>query len=175
MARDDLRRAAFIYCEEPPLNQPTPGELFERHHITLFRYAYRMTRQRDVAEDIVQETFARVVRRIEQYEPRGRDLQWLFTIVRRLLLDRQRTLERRPAEPSDHTERAGEAQQELSIALREALDTLQELDREAFLLREVGGLTYQEIAIVTDSTVDSVRSRIYRARLQLRTTLSSGI
>jgi RNA polymerase sigma-70 factor, ECF subfamily len=134
-----------------------------------------MTRQRDIAEDIVQETFARVVRRMERYDPRGRDLQWLFTIVRRLLLDRQRTLARRPAEPLDHAERAGEAQQELSIALREALDTLQEVEREAFLLREVGGLTYQEIATVTHSTVDSVRSRIYRARVQLREALSTGI
>jgi RNA polymerase sigma-70 factor (ECF subfamily) len=78
-------------------------------------------------------------------------------------------------EPSDNADRAGEAQQELSIALREALDALQEIDREAFLLREVGGLTYQEIANVTDSTVDSVRSRIYRARVQLRAALSSGI
>jgi RNA polymerase sigma-70 factor, ECF subfamily len=134
-----------------------------------------MTRRRDVAEDIVQEAFARVVRGLEHYDPRGRDLQWLFAIVRRLLLDRRRTLTRRPLDTTDGADQAAPAQQELSIALRQALEALQDADREVFLLREAGGLSYLEIATVTNTTLDSVRSRIYRARLQLRAVLSRDL
>ena len=156
------------------LNSPAVAELFERHHRALFRYAYRMTRRRDVAEDIVQETFARVVRSVEHYEPRGRDLPWLFTIIRRLLLDQERTASRRPSLEPDVSDHSVDGQQELSAILQQALDQLHPREREAFLLREIGGLRYEEIADVCATTVESVRSRIYRARLQLRSALSAG-
>jgi RNA polymerase sigma-70 factor (ECF subfamily) len=156
------------------LNSPLVGELFHRHHRALLRYAYRVTRRHDVAEDLVQETFARAVRSVETYEPRGRDLAWLFSILRRLLLDRHRAESRSSHVVRDADGAASAAgHQELSAILQQALDQLNTLEREAFLLREIGGLTYNEIAQVSETTIESVRSRIYRARLQLRSLLCS--
>ena len=59
----------------------------------------------------------------------------------------------------------------LQAALREALDRLSALDRDVFLMREVGGLNYLEISFACQLTTDAVRSRLHRARQQLRATL----
>ena len=149
------------------------AELFDRHHLALFRYVYRLTRRRDVAEDVVQDVFVRVVRGIDDFRPTGRDAAWLFMITRRLLMDRHRMRSRRPSEIAASVEPQASASQELSVALSEALAGVPENEREPFLLREVGGLSYDEIAGVCDSTIDSVRSRIYRARMRLRAALST--
>jgi RNA polymerase sigma-70 factor (ECF subfamily) len=63
------------------------------------------------------------------------------------------------------------ATQELTIALGEALGRLTPLDRDVFLLREAGGLSYDEIAAACELTSDAVRSRLHRARQQLRSAL----
>ena len=59
--------------------------------------------------------------------------------------------------------------------LAEAIEALAEGDREVFLLREIAGLSYAEIAIASDLTEDAVRSRLHRARQQLREALSGTI
>jgi RNA polymerase sigma-70 factor (ECF subfamily) len=155
------------------VEQRTVADLFARHHLPLFRYAYRHTRRRDLAEDIVQEVFVRVMRSRDTYDERQREIAWLFTIARRLLIDRNRTLSRRPIEARSTSEPSAEPSAETSLLLDEALAALHEPEREAFLLKEIGGLTYEEIASVCNITVDSVRSRIYRARMRLRDSLSS--
>jgi RNA polymerase sigma-70 factor (ECF subfamily) len=159
------------------LDHADAAGLFRQHHLALFRYAFRLTGRRDVAEDVVQEVFVRVVRGLEKYRPAGRDVAWLFTIARRLLIDRQRSQQRRPDEMADTAspEARSDPSQELAYALAQALADVPEADREAFLLREIGGLSYAEIAAACDSTIDGVRSRIYRARMRLRTALSTGI
>lgn len=151
----------------------TVAALFERHHLPLFRYAYRHTRRRDLAEDIVQEVFVRVMRSRDTYDERQREIAWLFTIARRLLIDRNRALSRESAGPLTPSEPHREGSVETSLLLDEALAAVHEPDREAFLLKEIGGLTYEEIGSVCGVTVDSVRSRIYRARMRLREWLSA--
>jgi RNA polymerase sigma-70 factor (ECF subfamily) len=98
---------------------------------------------------------------------------WLFTITRRVLLDRHRALARRPEEMALNREPSAAVNQERSAVLADALGHLPDSDREPFLLREVGGLTYEEIAVVCDLTLEAVRSHIYRARQQLRRSLAS--
>jgi RNA polymerase sigma-70 factor (ECF subfamily) len=151
---------------------PTAADLFHRHHLALFRYLYRLTGRRDVAEDVVQDVFLRVVRRLDDYQTMGREAAWLFTIARRLLADRRRAQQRQPPTVDDSADVLVPARQETSAALAEALAQVLEADRDAFLLREVGGLSYQEIAVICHTTPASVRSRIYRARVRLRGTLS---
>jgi len=166
-----------ITCEGGRLDQSKAAELFRLHHLALFRYAFRLTGRRDVAEDVVQEVFVRVVRGLERYRAEGRDVAWLFTIARRLLIDRQRSQRRQPDDMPDTpvSEPRSDPSQELTIALAEALGAVPEPDRDAFLLRELGGLSYEEIAAACDATVDGVRSRIYRARMRLRAALSTGV
>ena len=65
--------------------------------------------------------------------------------------------------------------QDVDLAVNEALAALTDLDRDVFLMREVVGLGYEEIARACGLTPDAVRSRIHRARLQLREALASPI
>ena len=157
------------------MGQRTAAELFERHHLALFRYVYRQTRRREIAEDVVQEVFLRVVRTLDTYHESGREIAWLFTITRRLLMDRTRALDRHPTEQLVEAEPYVSGHQESTVAIAEALARVPEADREVFLLKEVGGLTYEEIAAVCEVSVDSVRSRIYRARMRLRDALSAPL
>jgi RNA polymerase sigma-70 factor (ECF subfamily) len=63
----------------------------------------------------------------------------------------------------------------MALALKQALATLSDLDRDVFLLREVSGLSREEIATACELTPDAVRSRIHRARLELRAVLAAPI
>jgi RNA polymerase sigma factor (sigma-70 family) len=156
---------------------PDAGDLFERYHLPLFRYVWRMTGRRDVAEDLTQEVFVRVLRGIARYEARDREQAWLFRIARNLLVDHHRRHGSRQRADGDGHGVMREVQpgdapqgpmQELAVHLDESLRQLDDLDREVFLLREVGGLSYIDISSVCDLTTDAVRSRICRARSKLR-------
>ena len=98
---------------------------------------------------------------------------WLFRIARNLLIDRWRRIERRPQPLAiEETEPIALAPVlELRTDLQRALQRLPEADREAFILREVAGLSYIEIGEITEASKGAIRSRIYRARRQLRTAL----
>ncbi|PYQ15742.1 MAG: hypothetical protein DMF80_08040 [Acidobacteria bacterium] len=98
----------------------------------------------------------------------------MFRIARNVLSDRLRSQARTPIDAPVHEARAlaRPAVQALASALDQALLRLADEEREAFLMREVGGLGYREIAEATDSTPDDARMRIYRARLALRDALA---
>jgi RNA polymerase sigma-70 factor (ECF subfamily) len=153
------------------MDAETARALFERHHLALFRTLRRLAGDAALAEDLTQEVFARALAAGDGYEERGRERAWLFTIARRLLADHGRRLARRPAHASlDGAEPAGPSVEtsDLRLALDRALEQLAEPEREAFLLREVGGLGHEEIARVTAASRAAVRNRIHRARLALR-------
>ncbi len=148
-------------------------ELFERHHLRLYRYFVRLSGAPSVAEDLTQEVFLRALRAAADYRAQGQEVAWLFRIARNLWLDRQRQRHRRPqAVDSTPDDLPVPASQELGLHLDQALGGLPEDEREAFLLRETGGLSYARIAAVCDASVESVRSRIYRARRALRAALA---
>jgi RNA polymerase sigma-70 factor (ECF subfamily) len=152
---------------------PSALELFERHHRDVFRFLHRMTGSGAEAEDLTQEVFVRVVCSLPQYEERGLEKAWVFQIARNVWLDRQRALRRTvPAESLGAHVVAFPAMQLARLALDEALARLGEGEREAFLLRELGGLGYAEITRLTGGTESAVRNRIHRARLALRRILS---
>jgi RNA polymerase sigma-70 factor (ECF subfamily) len=145
--------------------------LFEQHGTVVHRYFTRLTGDSTAAEDLTQEVFLRVVRGGHRYEHRERERAWVFRIARNVLLDLRRRESRAPAGDS-RLEPIVAAAQSTRVSLREALARIPAEDREAFLLREVAGLGYAEIATTTASTVPAIRSRIYRARLALRDMLN---
>jgi len=145
----------------------SPAELFDRHHLAVYRYLLRMTARRDVAEDLTQDVFLRVVRGQDRYDERGQQRAWLLSIARNLLLDRHRRAQREPTTVVEEVaDRA--AGPDVGIDLRQALDRLPESDREVFVLRVVAGLGHEDIARVTGATAASVRCRIHRARAALK-------
>ena len=149
--------------------------MFERHHVAIYRYLLRMLGSRDRAEELTQDVFVHALRAADQYEERAQERAWLFRIARNLRLDALRR-DRRASTAStvdgaDPEEPRQPAQQALQSSLRQALAMLPDDEREAFVLAEVVGLSYAEIAAACSATPAAVRSRIYRARMQLRAVL----
>jgi RNA polymerase sigma factor (sigma-70 family) len=151
----------------------TPAELFERHHVAIYRYLLRMTGSRETAEELTQDVFVRVLKGLEQYEERDRERAWLFRIARNLRCDLARRSQRQPSTPLDDFEPIEAQRQELQFSLERALAALAEDDREAFVLGEIGGFSYVEISAICATSPAAVRSRIYRARLALRHALEA--
>ncbi len=162
--------------------------LFLRHRRAVFSFTLRMVGDGPAAEDLTQECFLRVWRSRERYQPTAAFRTWLFTIARRLALDELKRRETHPlvlatdtAQNEDTTgtfELAASAEeanpQEIVIAseLARLLDrTLRALPaeyREAAILRDVEGLTYDEIADVLGCPLGTVKSRLNAARRRLQ-------
>jgi RNA polymerase sigma factor (sigma-70 family) len=141
--------------------------LFEQYGTSVGRYLQRFTGDLAGAEDLTQEVFLRIVRAGGVYQDRQSERAWVFRIARNVLLDSHRAQQRNRSIPL-LLEPVAIAPQSTRANVREALSRIPVDEREAFLMREIGGLSYGEIAGATDSTVPAVRSRIYRARLALR-------
>ncbi len=158
------------------MEPPRAAGLFERHHLAVYRFLRRATGDGLAAEDLTQDVFLRIVRGLDRYEDRLREAAWVFRIARNVLIDRHRRTLRTVPELSlgSVPDPGGEGSQTEAIALQEALEGLREEEREAFLLREVAGLGYEEIGAVVEATPDAVRMRIYRARAGLRASLGGS-
>jgi RNA polymerase sigma-70 factor (ECF subfamily) len=167
-------------------------ELIVRYQHRLLRYLLYLTGNREVAEDLFQETWMRVLLRGSQYNGNARFDTWLFTIARNLLIDlrRKRTMasldemceaaeDERPFEvasdepnPFDHYK-----SQEDAKRVTEALITLDPLHREVLVLRFHEDLALEEIAKVTHAPLSTVKSRLYRglAALKPRVVAASAV
>ncbi|MEM1413754.1 MAG: sigma-70 family RNA polymerase sigma factor [Myxococcota bacterium] len=149
------------------------------HLGAVLAFARRLTRGRREGwepEDLVQATYARAYDRWRDLEDPGRARAWLFTIARRLHIDRVRSHRARPelrlVRGSDR--RAPErcvapetVERPDRAALEDALDALPGSQREAVLLRDLWGFRYEEIAEMTGVPIGTVRSRIARGRASL--------
>ena len=144
--------------------------LFAVHRQGVYRYLCRIVAQAEMAHDLTQEVFLRVSRaRVPATDDAGRRA-WVFKIARNLALNHLRDAGRRmPA--VELTDAARPATQELAAAINEALAALLPLDRDVFLMRETAGLSYAEIAAACEITVEAVRARLHRARMELRASL----
>jgi RNA polymerase sigma-70 factor (ECF subfamily) len=99
----------------------------------------------------------------------------MFRIARNLVIDYHRTRVRTD-DPVPLTDLlARNASQDVALAVNQALGALPDVERDVFLMREVSGLSYDEIASVCDLTPEAVRSRLYRTRLELRERLEAPI
>jgi RNA polymerase sigma-70 factor (ECF subfamily) len=144
------------------------------HRDGVFRYLRRIVGATEAAQDLTQEVFLRVSRAgVPESTEIGRRA-WVFRIARNLALNHVRDNHRRPA-LVELADAAVPATQELSIALQNAINGLPDADRDIFVLRESAGLSYQEIASACDLSLETVRSRLHRARQELRAELSRSL
>jgi RNA polymerase sigma-70 factor (ECF subfamily) len=156
---------------------PTWEEVARTHGRFLYTVAYRLTGNRDDAEDLVQEVLIRVRRGLETYQP-GSLEGWLSRIATNAFLDDVRRRKRRPVDllPEEPewvlppTAGADEAlaAEVLPDDVQAALSRLPEDFRSAVVLCDVVGLPYQEIGETLGVPVGTVRSRIHRGRAMLR-------
>lgn len=154
------------------------GELFDRHHRQLFNVLLRLTGNRHLSEDLVQEVFVRILKYRRTYREENRFVTWMFQIARNVRIDNSRRssavetnvedsvviFPSAAPSPAEHLER----QEEMGIML-EALSELSEERREVLLLRGFQGLKFEEIASILECPVNTVKARAFRAIRELRT------
>lgn len=138
----------------------------------LRRYARALTRNADVADDLVQDTLVRALRSEHLFHG-GEVRSWLYTILTNLNRNRLRSLSRRPPmqsiEDNDAPDLAGPEAGGRDI--ERALAALVEDQRHALLLVVLEGLSYREVAEVQGVPIGTVMSRLARARVQIKTYL----
>jgi len=159
-------------------------ELVRRHRTPLFSFLLRLTGDRGRAEDLCQEAFLKVVKASEAWEERARFQTWLYAIARNLAVDEARRRAFRRTEPlpgegraeapsaDPSPDRAAEGAL-LRPKLEAALAALPPEQREVFLLREQAGLRFAEIAEVTSTPENTVKSRMRYALEALRAELEA--
>lgn len=149
--------------------------LFRRYHERLLRFAGRLSRDRELARDAVQEAWIRISRRLRRLDDPRAFRSWLFRAVRWQVLDRLKS--RRDSHvPLDEREFVAPVDDRIQQgrALAEWIAELPELEHQALHLFYLDGLKTGEIAAVLDIPAGTVKSRLNRARNLLRALAEKG-
>lgn len=168
-------------------------ELIRRYERPIFALIFRMVRDRELAEDLSQETFVKALNAIGSYRPEFKFSSWIFKIANNAAIDhlRRRELDTLSLEGSPHaaTPEAMQATalqigsreesplevveaRELGSAIEAAIGRLRPEYRSCILLRHVEGRAYEEIAEILDLPLGTVKTYIHRARNELRQMLA---
>jgi RNA polymerase sigma-70 factor, ECF subfamily len=158
-------------------NTDALSALYHAHARGLFALAYRLTRSREEAEDIVHDIFLGLPEALRKYEERGSADAWLKRITARLALTSLRSMKRFPEVDIQHLPDAGASPDEqMSIEgtpLERAIAALPESLRRVFVLKEVEGFSHAEIGTLLDISSSASQVRFHRAVKLLRRDLSS--
>jgi len=169
--------------------------LVTRHRGSVFNFILRYTNHRQRAEDLLQETWLKVVRSAAEYQPKARFTTWVFTIARNLCVDSARKEHYRKTDSLDAPVAGGDDPDgrvlgemvqdhdgaspdraahnvRLRPMIENALQSLPDEQREVFLLREYHGVGFKEIAEVTGVNENTVKSRMRYALEGLRRRLA---
>ncbi len=167
-------------------------ELVRRYERPVFSLIFRMVRDREVSEDLAQDTFIKVLNHIDKYRPEFKLSSWLFKIANNVAIDhlRKRQLETVSIDGSPNALSAAEVEatsfdvvarqesaldemeaRELGSAIERAIQQLRPEYRACIMLRHVEGRSYEEIAATLDLPLGTVKTYIHRARHQLRDAL----
>jgi RNA polymerase sigma factor (sigma-70 family) len=151
------------------------GTLFERFREPIWRFFRRRTSDAGRAEELAQDTFVAVFEGAARYERRGTFRSYLFGIAYNVLLaDRRKAAHRATDGLDDEPPARDFADPDPGIWVRDALARLDEDDREVIMLREYEQLSYQEIANLRGTPLNTVRSQLFRARMALKSALETG-
>jgi RNA polymerase sigma-70 factor (ECF subfamily) len=170
-------------------------ELIRRYQRPVFSLVFRMVRDRELAEDLAQETFVKVLNAIDSYRPEYKFSSWIFKIANNAAIDhlRRRSLDTLSLDGSPHAETAEAieattlqisdgaespldevANRELGSRIERAINRLRPEYRNCILLRHVDGRPYEEIAEILDLPLGTVKTYIHRARNELRILLGES-
>ncbi len=169
-------------------------ELVRRYERPVFSLVFRMVRDRELAEDLSQDSFIKVLNNIDRYSPEFKFSSWLFKIANNVAIDhlRRRRLDTISIDGSPHASTAAEvessalqieseqenaldelASKELGSAIEVAIARLRPEYRACIMLRHVEGRAYEEIAATLDLPLGTVKTYIHRARHELRKALEA--
>lgn len=165
------------------------AELIDQLRPRIFGYFVHLVRNRTEAEDLTQEVFLRLFRSRHNYKPRARLSTWVFHITQNVARNALRSRRRRPVMPVDFSQLSQNEElflsspesspsaplerAELAAVVRDAVEDLGDRQREAIWLHQLEGRTYNEVADELSMSPKAAKSLLYRARNQLRETLTS--
>jgi len=182
----DVNEAQLISrCQQG--DQEALKEIFNQYHQKVYRIAYGVVRQREDALDIVQEVFIKLFRSIHQFKGKSRFYTYLYRMTMNTAIDHTRKMkkvspmsmdeeggfqlsddaERRPDRILDH--------KELEVKVKWAMDQLSPDQKAVLIFREVEGLSYQEIAEATGSSIGTVMSRLHYGRKKVQELLKDYV
>lgn len=159
--------------------------LYHRHKGGLYRYLFRLCKDKGVADELFQEVWSNIIRARERYQPTAKFSTFLYQVAHNRLIDHMRTApgvhlsldveedemgslaETLPADPVDQPEARMERKRMVE-ELVSKIEALPALQREAFLLREEAGMSLEEIAQATGVTQETAKSRLRYAVAKLR-------
>ena len=145
--------------------------LFERYRGPIWQFFRRRVPEAGRAEELAQDTFVALLEGAHRYEARTAFRAYLFGIAYNVLsADRRKAVHRR-SDPLDFEPPSDPHDPDAGLWVRRALAQLDEDDREILMLREYSELSYQEIAVLRQLPLNTVRSRLFRARMALRAAL----
>jgi RNA polymerase sigma-70 factor (ECF subfamily) len=186
MQRDEADEALMVAYQQGDVR--AFEILLTRHRKPIFNFVLRFVGSRELAEDLMQETFLRVIKGAEHYKRQAKFTTWLYTIARNLCVDQSRRAKHRKAQsldapmsknpdsntlldvlpadgmPSDRQS----INKELHGRLHHALAQLSEEQREVFLMREFLDMPFKDIADVVGVPENTVKSRMRYALEKLR-------
>jgi RNA polymerase sigma-70 factor (ECF subfamily) len=166
------------------------GELVRRYETKIFRLAQHITQNREDAEDVLQETFLKAYEHLDQFQGNSKFYTWVVRIAVNQALMKLRRRKTDKSVSLDETIDTGEdtivreiaawdenpeerfSREELGDVLETAIDGLEPPYRSVFALRDIEGLSTEETAEALGLSVPAVKSRLLRARLQLREKLT---
>lgn len=181
--------SAFLTGEERAFQ-----ELVDRYQTRLLNFIYRTIGDRERAEDLVQEVFIRVYRHLHRFDRSKKFSTWIYTIASNLAKNELRNRSRnplvlfqairknwqdedRPLQFEDPTSRPDDLyrKRHLRDLVEQSVDQLPEHHRQVFVLRELEGKSYEEIAEITECNLGTVKSRLNRARNAFAAIISPGL
>lgn len=156
------------------------GQLIDRHAASIVSLAYRMVGNRADAEDVAQDTFLAAFKSLSSFRADAKFSTWLYRIATNKCTDWLRV--KRPGQglqdvdveavvdtslAEDRTPERLLSQQQVAQELEQAIQRLPPLYREAFVLKHVEGLSYEEMQDILGVNGDTLKMRVYKGRLQL--------
>jgi RNA polymerase sigma factor (sigma-70 family) len=150
--------------------------LFERYHKRIFNFLARMTMDRDLAEDLTQNVFLRIIKYRNSYRDGLKFQSWIYQIARNVFSDHYQAHKNRFSDfvdvekVSDHMadQRDEEDLDEKEKVLHRSLAKLTEEQRELLVLTRFQHMKYEEVATIMDTTVANIKVKVHRAILKLR-------
>ena len=150
--------------------------LFERYNKRIFNFLARMTMDRDLAEDLTQNVFLRIIKYRTSYREGNRFQSWIYQVARNVFSDHYQAHKNKFSDfvdvenVSDHIadREEGEEQDEKEKILHRSMAKLTEEQRELLVLTRFQQLKYEEVATIMDTTVANIKVKVHRAILKLR-------
>jgi RNA polymerase sigma-70 factor (ECF subfamily) len=161
-----------------------------QHEDAIYRFALRMCRDEEAAKDVLQESMIAAARNLSSFRGDSAPTTWLFTITRSFCGKQRRRRKGEPAQYEPLVSEAGEEIErapfvdaartpdvaaegaEIDRAITDAIDELEASQRDVLVLRDVEGLSANEVGEVLGLSVEAVKSRLHRARVRLRERLA---